>query len=187
MIDAKRLVRSAYAQSVRLYMHGQALQAVSLLLLSALFFGHALTLDFPPLASGALAVLALAQAVTGILSARMALVWRRRLMDFRAAENNGSPRRAHRSWDAELNALLDEHGIERCRRCVATIGGVEVWIANWPYAFGAKHGPTPDIPEVVEKWHEPLPSMSTRRRLRDVVRAYYGKSEGMVCESEEAP
>lgn len=66
-------------------------------------------------------------------------------------------------WDAALGVLLDmvEDGqlsIEQSDHTV-TIGGVTVWVSNWPYAYGRAHRPIKS---------EMIPRRSTALRLRRV-------------------
>ena len=42
--------------------------------------------------------------------------------------------RFDKHWDEKLNELLDHHKFENIDNYTATIGGVEVWIANQPFA-----------------------------------------------------
>jgi hypothetical protein len=68
------------------------------------------------------------------------------------------------AWDAELNRCLDAGPLifEDDKR--AMIGGKRIWIADWPYAYGAHVQPI--------KEHLRLPTVKTRRRLRrEVARA----------------
>jgi hypothetical protein len=39
-------------------------------------------------------------------------------------------------WDRELNHLLDNYKLKDIGRHTAVLNGVEVWIANYPYAYG---------------------------------------------------
>jgi hypothetical protein len=60
-------------------------------------------------------------------------------------------------WDELLNKALDQHGATRSSSYTAKVGSMEVWIGNWPFAYGSPHRP-----------HEAemMPSVKTRRRLR---------------------
>lgn len=59
----------------------------------------------------------------------------------------GKPR-ANEEWDKELNELLDSNDIEIDRDFynigdvvhVISIGTVSIWVSNYPYNFGHKHG-----------------------------------------------
>lgn len=64
-------------------------------------------------------------------------------------------------WDAVLNAKLDENpDIELSRNGhTVFIGGIEVWVSNYPYAYGYPYRPN------VER----LPSGKTRARLHKIV------------------
>jgi hypothetical protein len=43
-------------------------------------------------------------------------------------------------WDKRLRSLINANAcVERLRRCVGKIGGFEVWIGNYPYAFGSPY------------------------------------------------
>lgn len=48
-----------------------------------------------------------------------------------------------REWDEMLNHLLDTEKITEIRRYTCQIGPAEVWIENYPYAFG--HPVNPDV------------------------------------------
>jgi len=63
-------------------------------------------------------------------------------------------------WDGHLNRLLDKGPVEIIDRYTASIAGVEVWIENWPYAYGRPY-PMTGI----------MPTVATRKRLRDAVLA----------------
>lgn len=72
-------------------------------------------------------------------------------------------------WTRELNHLLDRHEILRCDEYTARIGGVDVWIANWPHSFGDQClDRRPDIPDICQPPYR-IPDMPTRNRLRDAV------------------
>ncbi|UIS25295.1 hypothetical protein [Erythrobacter phage vB_EliS-L02] len=71
-------------------------------------------------------------------------------------------------WDATLNSYLDRHEPKLDSTGHTTrIGPVEVWVRNWPYAFGSPYSPV---------HHNVLPSVSTRKRLRRVVRDAQAKA-----------
>lgn len=61
-------------------------------------------------------------------------------------------------WDTILNDLLDHHE-PKLGYLTVTLGNVEVWVSNWPYAYGSPHSPEANV----------LPSTATRKRLRAVV------------------
>lgn len=62
-------------------------------------------------------------------------------------------------WDSILNDLLDKHTPEK-RNLTVFIGGIEVWVGNWPYAYGSPyHRGVKDV----------LPTVETRKRLRALV------------------
>lgn len=64
----------------------------------------------------------------------------------------------NRVWDAALNEALDVFGVSNVDRHTCQVGPFQVWIENWPYAYGNKHpGDTG------------LPMVRTRRRLRRMV------------------
>lgn len=58
-------------------------------------------------------------------------------------------------WDAKLNKLLDEHELI-IGNGGGKLGGVAVWLENYPYAYGANY----------PKWE--LPTVKTRLRLRKI-------------------
>lgn len=68
-----------------------------------------------------------------------------------------------RNWDALLNEALD-HGITSLGPHTADIGGVKVWVANWPYAYGSPYRGFGS--------GDRLPTVRTRQRLRAAVHAY---------------
>lgn len=65
-------------------------------------------------------------------------------------------------YDAEMNAALDEFGLTDVSEYYCNIGAQRVWIQNYPYAYGRPEGETGQ--------GYTLPSLKTRRRLRDMVR-----------------
>lgn len=68
-----------------------------------------------------------------------------------------------KAWSDRLNELMDEHEFESIGSSTAKLGGVEIWVANHPYAsFYVYHG------------IRVLPDRSTRKRameklIRDTV------------------
>lgn len=44
-----------------------------------------------------------------------------------------------RQWDAVLNSALNTGALERVDKYTCMIGGIEVWIANYPYSYGSKN------------------------------------------------
>lgn len=63
-------------------------------------------------------------------------------------------------WDAMLNDLMDRYPPTDRGDYTVTFGPVEVWIENWPYAYGRIDRPTHvDL----------LPTVKTRKRLRRLV------------------
>lgn len=62
-------------------------------------------------------------------------------------------------WDEALNALMDKYPIQMESEYRAIFGKTEVWIANYPYAFGSLYGPNKTY----------LPSVKTRMRLRNLI------------------
>lgn len=60
-----------------------------------------------------------------------------------------------REWDRVLNRLIDNFEVKVINEYYADIGGVEVWIRNYPYGYGA--------PEDLKC----LPLRATRKRLYD--------------------
>lgn len=88
-------------------------------------------------------------------------------------------------WDATLNRLLDEHpAIKPAGNYTVLVGGVEVWAANYPYAYGRPYTPKMDA----------LPSVATRKRLHSLVKdcqrkafnAAVAKAEALSQRTEEA-
>lgn len=72
-------------------------------------------------------------------------------------------------WDEVLNIALDRFGITGLDTHTVNVGPFEVWVANWPSAFGYNRNAYPEV----------LPRVATRIRLRDMVLAarfaYYGE------------
>ena len=66
------------------------------------------------------------------------------------------------AWDEALNAALDEFGVTEVNRHDCRVGPFEVWLSNYPYAFG--YNLTDPL--------EALPRVLTRLRLRREVRKY---------------
>lgn len=79
-----------------------------------------------------------------------------------------------KKWDAELNALLDHHeqtnGAETLNESnyIMHIKGVEVWIENYPYAYGRQWNSRAFYPNV----NSVLPRRTTRIRLRKLVKLH---------------
>ena len=79
-------------------------------------------------------------------------------------------------WSAELNALLDRHGIAWANVYVARVGSIDVWIANWPYAFGSRYVQADQrLPDFLRP-ERPPPNMETRLRLRAIVSAWFAEN-----------
>ena len=64
-------------------------------------------------------------------------------------------------WDDALNQLLDDHEPTKFGPYSVLLGGIAVWSGNYPFAYGHPYGPERDF----------LPSVATRRRLRDAIAA----------------
>lgn len=64
-------------------------------------------------------------------------------------------------WDATLNAALDR-GVDSIGYCVANVGGIDVWIENWPYAYGSYYRGFGSL-------DRPLPTIKTRLRLKAAI------------------
>ena len=62
-------------------------------------------------------------------------------------------------WDAALNRLMDKYPVTLAGACTVYLGGVEVWVGNYPYAYGNPYSPQKDV----------LPSVATRKRLKSRV------------------
>jgi len=60
-------------------------------------------------------------------------------------------------WDRELNDMLDNHSVVIKSNFVCEIDGVEIWIQNYPYAFGS--------PQALSHYRRVLPKIATRKRL----------------------
>ncbi len=63
-------------------------------------------------------------------------------------------------WDRELNYLLDNYKLKDIDNYTAALNGVEIWISNYPYAYGTVH----------TNGHYGRPSRSTIYRLRQRVK-----------------
>ena len=64
-------------------------------------------------------------------------------------------------WDTALNTAMDNARVVKLGHATVTIDGFEVWVANWPYAYGNLYAPA----EL-----KMLPKVATRYRLRNFVR-----------------
>lgn len=62
-------------------------------------------------------------------------------------------------WDAILNQLLDKHE-PKVSHLTVYLGKVEVWIGNWPYAYGAPYH---------NGLREMVPTVATRKRLKSII------------------
>ena len=61
------------------------------------------------------------------------------------------------AWDKELNAILDAHNFFPHSNCRIKLYEVEIWIENYPYAFGGKG------------LYGRVPSRTTVFRLHDIL------------------
>jgi hypothetical protein len=77
----------------------------------------------------------------------------RKLFD-RLRENSGL-HPVNETWDAFVLDAVSRGDVERIDQYTAKVGGVSVWVENYPYAFGY-----PSQPEIGV-----LPKLSTRRAL----------------------
>ena len=63
-----------------------------------------------------------------------------------------------RKWDIMLNEMLDkEDNIKIISECTARVGGIDVWICNYPYGYG--------IPRILDV----RPSRATIERLQEEI------------------
>lgn len=62
----------------------------------------------------------------------------------------------NKEWDRALNKALDTGRIEDVDNYTAKVGGITVWVSNWPYGYGNPYEPTVRV----------LPTVATRKRLR---------------------
>ena len=71
------------------------------------------------------------------------------------------------AWDRQLNDLLDKHQpVLDFTGYVCTLGEIDVWVSNWPYAYGSRWlGIVGDHPT------KALPTVKTRLRLREAIHA----------------
>jgi hypothetical protein len=72
-------------------------------------------------------------------------------------------------WDKVLNKALDNFPIEYRGGHTCNIGPLQVWISNWPYAYGYNN-----------RHRSGLPKVATRKRLRRMI------GETQLRELEEA-
>ena len=72
-------------------------------------------------------------------------------------------------WDAELCELMDDDAdVSTINKFTVKIGNYQVWVGNYPYAFGSNH----DNP------YHSLPKRRTRERLLKYIQAQrYKKTE----------
>lgn len=70
-------------------------------------------------------------------------------------------------WDAALNKALDEKGITKMGHMTCWIGNQQIWVSNWPYAYGHPYG---------SRERHVLPKYSTRLRLREAVAEFRRKN-----------
>ena len=77
-------------------------------------------------------------------------VWVERCVCFLAMSNT----KTSRIVDSRINEVIDQDCFASSGSCMALFAGENVWIANWPYAYGAIG------------YEKELPSMRTRIRLR---------------------
>jgi hypothetical protein len=71
-------------------------------------------------------------------------------------------------WDAQLRQLMQEHGVRRIDNCTADVGGVTIWIKNYPYGFGKRFmSPLNGLP---------IPAPITRRRIIEALDRDLGRT-----------
>lgn len=88
------------------------------------------------------------------------------------------------TWDKQLNKLIDSEpdvlriygDLDFFRKNTALIGGVEVWISNYPYAYGS--------PLVCGIECDKLPTPKTRLRLKRYLESYSDKIEEEFIKSK---
>lgn len=73
-----------------------------------------------------------------------------------------------KGWDKELNDLLDTNPTVSEGYIAVDIGGMNIWLGNWPYSFGYRYG-----------YHKKSASRLTKQRLRDYVKASGAKIRGL--------
>jgi len=73
-----------------------------------------------------------------------------------------------RGWDKELNDLLDTNPHVSDGYIAVDIGGMNIWLGNWPYSFGYRH-----------HHHTKSASRLTKQRLRDYVKASGANIRGL--------
>ena len=49
------------------------------------------------------------------------------------------------SWDAALNEMLDNPYFTKIEDCTVTLDGLDIWVKNFPYAYGAPYPDRQDI------------------------------------------
>lgn len=83
--------------------------------------------------------------------------------------------RTDRVWDAALDKAIDAFGVKKVDSHTCMVGPFEVWIANWPYAYGNQYGV-----------NDYLPMAKTRRKLRRAVEQMPGQAERLGRQIEAA-
>jgi hypothetical protein len=71
-------------------------------------------------------------------------------------------------WDKELNALLDTNPKVSGGYISVDIGGMNIWLGNWPYSFGYPYNR-----------HTKQASRLTKQRLKDYVKASGANIRGL--------
>jgi len=66
-------------------------------------------------------------------------------------------RRTCLHWDKALSEALDDGIVHRFSARGVRVGNLNVWVSNWPHAYGSKY------------MLGVLPKVSTRKRLREAV------------------
>ena len=72
-------------------------------------------------------------------------------------------------WDARVNYLLDNYTPTSISSHVIVINNINIWIANYPYAYGSHWGGPSDV----------IPRPKTRVRLKKVVDKYLQMQENL--------
>lgn len=83
--------------------------------------------------------------------------------------------RTDRVWDAALNKAIDAFGVKKVDSYTCMVGPFEVWISNWPYAYGNQYGV-----------NDLLPMAKTRRKLRNAIAQMPDRAERLHLQIEAA-
>ncbi len=83
-------------------------------------------------------------------------------------------------WDKKFNKMMKEHDFINIENCTAELGGVTIWISNYPYSTFMPYEPSGGSGK-----HKYRPSRLTIKRAMDKLEKDMYKEFGRIKSSEE--